>query len=41
MSCILELIDKLEKERILSKEEFSEIISGHTPETDEYLFFLF
>lgn len=38
MSCILELIDKLEKERILSKEEFSEIISGHTPETDEYLF---
>ncbi len=38
MSSILELIDKLEKERILSKEEFSEIISGHTPDTDEYLF---
>lgn len=38
MSRITELIDKLEKNRILSKDELSEIISGHTPETDEYLF---
>ena len=38
MSRITELIDKLEKNRILSKEELSEIISEHTPETDEYLF---
>lgn len=38
MSRVFELIDKLEKDRILLKEEFSEIISGHTSETDEYLF---
>ena len=38
MTRITELIDKLEKNRILSKEELSEIISEHTPETDEYLF---
>lgn len=38
MSRITELIDKLEMEHILSKNELAEIISGHTPETDEYLF---
>lgn len=38
MSRIIELIDKLEKEHILPKSEFAEIILGHTPETDEYLF---
>lgn len=32
------LIDKLEKEHILPKSELTEIILGHTPETDEYLF---
>lgn len=35
---IIELIKKLERDRILSKEEFAEIISGHTPETDAFLF---
>lgn len=38
MSSITELIDKLEREHILSKSELVEIISGRTPETDEYLF---
>ena len=38
MSRITELIDKLESEHILSKSELAEIISGHTPESDEYLF---
>lgn len=38
MSRIIELIDRLETEKILSKSEFAEIISGHTPDTDEYLF---
>ena len=38
MSRITELIDKLEKEHILSKSELTEIILEHTPETDEYLF---
>ena len=38
MSRIIELIDKLEREHILPKSELVEIISGHTPETDEYLF---
>ena len=38
MSRITELIDKLEREHILSKSELVEIISGHTPESDEYLF---
>ncbi|MBD5146379.1 MAG: [FeFe] hydrogenase H-cluster radical SAM maturase HydE [Ruminococcus sp.] len=38
MSRITELIDKLESEHILSKSELVEIISGHTPESDEYLF---
>ena len=37
-SKIAGLIDRLESERILSKSEFAEIISGHDPETDEYLF---
>lgn len=35
---ITELIDKLETEHILPKSELAEIITGHTPETDEYLF---
>lgn len=35
---IITLIDKLEKEKILPKSELVEIISGHTPESDEYLF---
>lgn len=35
---ITELIDKLEREHILPKSEITEIILGHTPETDEYLF---
>lgn len=35
---ITKLIDKLEKEHILTKSELAEIITGHTPETDEYLF---
>ncbi len=35
---ITEFIDRLERERVLSKSEFAEIISGHTSETDEYLF---
>lgn len=38
MSRIIELIDKLEREHILTKSELAEIISGHTSETDEYLF---
>ena len=38
MSRIIELTDKLEKEHILYKSELTEIILGHTPETDEYLF---
>lgn len=38
MSRMTELIDRLERERILPKNELAEIISGHTPETDEYLF---
>ena len=38
MSRITQLIDKLESEHILPKSELAEIISGHTPETDEYLF---
>lgn len=38
MSRIIELIDKLESEHILPKSELVEIISGRTPETDEYLF---
>ena len=38
MDRINELIDKLEKEHILSKDEFAEIIRDHTPENDEYLF---
>lgn len=38
MSRVIGLIDKLEKEHILSKSELTEIITGHTPETDEYLF---
>lgn len=38
MSRITELIDRLEREHILPKSELAEIISGHTPETDEYLF---
>ena len=38
MSRITELIDKLESEHILPQSELAEIISGHTPETDEYLF---
>lgn len=38
MSRIIELIDKLEAEKILPKSELVEIISGHTPETDQYLF---
>ncbi|MCM1380619.1 MAG: [FeFe] hydrogenase H-cluster radical SAM maturase HydE [Muribaculaceae bacterium] len=35
---MLELIDRLEKEHILTKAELAEIISGHDPDTDEYLF---
>lgn len=38
MSRITELIDKLESEHILPQSELAEIISGHTPESDEYLF---
>ena len=38
MNRINELIDKLERDRILSPEEFAEIIREHTPENDEYLF---
>lgn len=38
MSRITELIDKLESEHILPKNELTEIISGHTSKTDEYLF---
>ncbi len=38
MSRLLGLIDKLETEHILTKAELTEIISGHTPDTDEYLF---
>ena len=38
MNRINELIDRLERERILTKEEFAEIIREHTPENDEYLF---
>lgn len=38
MSRIFELIDTLEREHILPKSELVEIISGHTSETDEYLF---
>ncbi len=38
MNKIIELIDKLEKDHILSKEELVEIIENHTPKTDEYLF---
>lgn len=38
MSRIFELTDKLEREHILQKSELAEIISGHTPDTDEYLF---
>ena len=32
------LVDKLEKNRILSKEEFTQLITGRTPELVEYLF---
>ncbi len=38
MSKIFSLIDKLERDRILTKDEFVEIIKNHTAETDEYLF---
>ena len=38
MNRLNELIDKLEKNHILSKEEFAEIIREHSPENDEYLF---
>ena len=38
MNRINELIDRLERDRILTKEEFTEIIREHTPENDEYLF---
>lgn len=38
MSRIVELTDKLEREHILPKSELAEIITGHTSETDEYLF---
>ncbi len=38
MNRINELIDKLEKDHILSKNEFTEIIKYHAPENDEYLF---
>lgn len=38
MSRVIGLIDKLEREHILPKSELTEIITGHTPETDEYLF---
>lgn len=38
MSRITELIDKLERDRILTKDEYAEIIREHTPEDDEYLF---
>ena len=38
MSRIIELVDKLEKDSILTKDEYAEIIKGHTPESDEYLF---
>ena len=38
MNRITELIDKLEREHILPKSELVEIILGHTPESDEYLF---
>ncbi len=38
MSRLLGLIDKLEAEHILTKAELTEIISRHTPDTDEYLF---
>ncbi len=38
MSRIISLIDKLERDKTLTKGEFVEIIDNHTPETDEYLF---
>ena len=38
MNKIIELIDKLEHDHILTKDELVEIIENHTPETDEYLF---
>ncbi len=38
MSKIIPLIEKLEKNRLLSKEELCEIIRGHTPEDDAFLF---
>lgn len=38
MSKIISLIEKLEKSRILSKEDFCEIIRGHTAEDDSFLF---
>ncbi len=38
MDRINALIDKLEKEHILSGSEFTEIIRDHAPENDEYLF---
>ena len=38
MSRLTGLIDKLEREHILPKSELVEIISGHTPESDKYLF---
>ena len=38
MNRVIELIDKLECEHVLGKDEFVEIIENHTSETDEYLF---
>ena len=38
MDRINDLIDRLEKEHILSRSEFAEIIRDHAPENDEYLF---
>ncbi len=38
MADIFKLIDKLEKERILSRDEFAFLIKNRTPEAAEYLF---
>ena len=38
MNQVIELIDRLEREHILSRSELAEIIEKHTPETDDYLF---
>ena len=38
MEELTRLIDQLERNQVLSKEDLIRLIGAHTPDTDEYLF---